>query len=46
MSVFRTAVKTAISGVHKLFRTGGVPTSLTLFVLTVVDGHFGLYVSK
>ena len=28
---FRTAVETAVSGVRKLIRTGGVPTSLTLF---------------
>ena len=31
VTLFRTAVETAvISGVHKLLRTGGVPTSLTL----------------
>ena len=30
-ALFRTAVETAISGIQKLLRTGGVPTSLTLF---------------
>ena len=35
MSLFRTAVETAVSETHKLLHTGGVPTSLTL-VLTVV----------
>ena len=29
VTLFRTAVETAISGVHKLLRIGGVPTSLT-----------------
>ena len=27
VTLFRKAVETAISGVHKLLRTGGVPTS-------------------
>ena len=31
VTLIRTVVKTAISGVHKLLGTGGVPTSLTLF---------------
>ena len=31
-TLFRTAVETAITRVHKLLRTGGVPTSLTLLV--------------
>ena len=30
VTVFRTAVETAIRGVHKLLGTGGVPASLTL----------------
>ena len=30
MSLFRTAVETAVSGVPELLGTGGVPTSLTL----------------
>ena len=30
VTLVRTAVETAVSEVHKLFRTGGVPTSLTL----------------
>ena len=30
VSLFRTAAETAISEVHKLFRTGGIPTSFTL----------------
>ena len=30
VTLLRTVVETAVSGVHKLFRTGGVPTSLTL----------------
>ena len=29
---YRTAVETAVRGVHKLLRTGGVPTSLTLLL--------------
>ena len=32
MILLRRAVETAISGVHKLLRTGGVPTSLTLLI--------------
>ena len=32
VTLFCTAVETAISGVHKLLRTGGVPTSLTLLI--------------
>ena len=44
LTLFRTAVETAISKVHKLLGTGGVPTSLTLpAVLAVADGLFGLY---
>ena len=30
VTLLRTAIETAISEVHKLLRTGGVPTSLTL----------------
>ena len=30
VTLFRTAVEAAVSGVHKLVHTGGVPTSLTL----------------
>ena len=34
-SLFRTAVQTVVSEVHKLFRTGGVPHLLNSFVLAV-----------
>ena len=30
VTLLRTAVEKAVNGVHKLLRTGGVPTSLTL----------------
>ena len=46
VTLFCTAVETAVSEVHKLFRTGGVPTSLTSIVLVVADGLFGLYGSE
>ena len=37
--LLRTAVETAISGVHKLLRTGGVrPHLLNIVVLAVADG--------
>ena len=44
VTLFRTAVETAvISDVHKLLRTGGVPTSLTvLFWQWLHGGLFGL----
>ena len=32
VTLLRAAVETAISGVRKLLRTGGVPTSLTLLL--------------
>ena len=32
MILLRTAVETAVSGVHKLLGTGGVPTSLTVLI--------------
>ena len=40
VTLLRTAVETAISGVHKLLRTGGVPTSLTLIVVLAVSSLF------
>ena len=44
MTFLRTAVERASGGVHKLLRTGGVPTSLTFIVLAVADGGlFGLF---
>ena len=46
MSLFCTAVERASYRVHKLFGTGGVPTSLTFIVLAVADGLFGLYGSE
>ena len=47
MALFRTAVETAVSAVHKWFRAGEVPTSLTLLIsLAVADGLFGLYWSE
>ena len=46
-SLFRTAVETVVSEVHKLFRTGGVPISLTfLFWRWLHDGLVGLYGTK
>ena len=45
VTLFRTAVETAINEVHKLLRTGGVPTSLTLLFrrwLTVSSVFTGL----
>ena len=41
-----TAVETAVSEVHKLLGTGGVPTSLTSIVLALADGLFGLFGSE
>ena len=47
VTLLRTAVESAISGVHKLLRIGGVPTSLiNTVVLAVADGLFGLYGSE
>ena len=40
--LFHTAVERASCRVHKVLHTGGVPTSLTLIVLAVADGLFGL----
>ena len=43
MTLLCTAVETAISEVHKLLSTGGVPNSLpSVVVLAVADGLFGL----
>ena len=43
MTLFCTVVKTAISEVHKLLRTGGVRLHLlNTVVLAVADGLFGL----
>ena len=42
----RTAVETAVSEVHKLFCTGGVPRLLNTVVLAMADGLFGLYGSE
>ena len=42
MALFRTAVKRASCGVHKLFSAGVVPTSLTSIVQVVADGLFCL----
>ena len=46
MTLLRTAVETAVSEVHKLLGTGGVPTSLTLLFWRWLHGLFGLYVSE
>ena len=46
VTLFCTAIERATYGIHKLFRTGDVPTSLTSTVLAVVDGFFGLCGSK
>ena len=43
MTLFRSAVETAVSRVRKLLGTGGVPISLTLFVLAMAHGLIGLY---
>ena len=32
VTLFRAGVETAVSGVHKLLRTDGVPTSLTVLL--------------
>ena len=42
VTLFRTAVETAVSGVHRLLRTGGVLIALILFWrwLTVSSGVF------
>ena len=46
VTLFRTAVETAVSEVHKLLRSGGVPTSLSpfltgrMFVRRTYFGHF------
>ena len=45
VTLHRTAVETAVSGVHKLLRTGGVPPPphlLNIVVLVAADGLFGL----
>ena len=42
----RTAVGTAISGVHKLLRSGWGPHLPDIVVLAMVDGLFGLYGSE
>ena len=42
----RTAVETAVSEVHKLFCTDGVPTSLTSLFWRWLTGLFGLYGSE
>ena len=42
--LIRTAVETAISGIHMLLRTGGAPISLPdIAVLAVAEGFFGLF---
>ena len=47
VTLFPTAVETATREVHKLFGTGGVPTSLTLlFWRWLHGGLFGLYWSE
>ena len=46
MTLLRTAVERASCGVHKLFRTGVVPKSLTFIVMAVANGLFGLYRSE
>ena len=38
VTLFRAAVERACCGVHKLLRTGEVPTTLTSIVLVVADG--------
>ena len=38
MILLRTAVETAVSGVHKLLGTGEVPTSLTLLSWRLLQG--------
>ena len=43
VTLFRTAVETAVSEVHKLLGTGGGPHLLSIDVLAVADGLFGLY---
>ena len=45
VTLFRTAVERAISGVHKLLGTGGVPASLTLLFWRWLS-LFGLYWSE
>ena len=40
VTLFRTAGERASSGVGKLLRPGGVPTSLTFIVLAVADSLF------
>ena len=42
MTLFCAAVGRARCGVHKLLRTGEVPTTLTFIVLVVADGLLGL----
>ena len=41
-TLLRTAAETAISEVHKLFCTGGVPRLLNTVVLAMTDGLFRL----
>ena len=46
VTLFHTDVQRASCGVHKLFCTGGVTTSLMFIVLVVADWLFGLYGSE
>ena len=46
VTLLRTAAETATREVHKLLGTGGVPISLTIVVLAVAGGLFGLYGSE
>ena len=43
VTFLRTVVKTAVSEVHKLLGTGGVPALTLLFWRWLHDGLFGLY---
>ena len=43
VTLLRTAVETAVSEVHKLLGTGGVPALTLLFWRWLHDGLFGLY---
>ena len=42
VTLFCTTTERASWGIHKLLRTGEVPTTLTFIVLVVADGLFGL----
>ena len=46
VTLFRTAVETAISGVHKFASQWRGPHLLNTVVLVVADGLFGLYGSE